>query len=165
MKNISKTRGFTLIELLVVIAIIGILSAIVMTNLQNAKIKSRDAKRVSDIAQIQLALEQYFNKCSSYPSTLNSTNAADCAAHPNDTDNVTLSNYISTIPKDPKTASNYDYFVDSSNSNYDYVLHATFELPNSASLDGITNTKKPSYVTGKNCFDSSNPLEYCVGPK
>ncbi len=66
-KNTKK--GFTLIELLVVIAIIGILSSVVLASLSTARQKSRDAKRVSDIGQIQLALELYFDASQTYPST------------------------------------------------------------------------------------------------
>ncbi|GEM_PF-335427 len=53
-------RGFTLIELLFVILIIGILAAIILANFGPAKEKARDERRVSDIAQIQVALEGYF---------------------------------------------------------------------------------------------------------
>ncbi len=63
-------KGFTLIELLVVIAIIGLLSTLSVVALNNARMKSRDAKRVSDIKQIQTALELYFNDVNSYPAAL-----------------------------------------------------------------------------------------------
>ncbi|MFH1254945.1 MAG: prepilin-type N-terminal cleavage/methylation domain-containing protein [bacterium] len=63
-------KGFTLIELLVVIAIIGLLSTLSVVALNNARMKSRDAKRVSDIKQIQTALELYFNDVNAYPATL-----------------------------------------------------------------------------------------------
>lgn len=66
-KNTKK--GFTLIELLVVIAIIGILSSVVLASLSTARQKSRDAKRISDVGQIQLALELFFDASQSYPST------------------------------------------------------------------------------------------------
>ena len=67
LKNTRK--GFTLIELLVVIAIIGILSSVVLASLSTARQKSRDAKRISDVGQIQLALELFFDGNQSYPST------------------------------------------------------------------------------------------------
>ena len=63
----KNKKGFTLIELLVVIAIIGLLSTLAVVALNNARQKSRDARRVSDIKQIQTALELYFNDQSLYP--------------------------------------------------------------------------------------------------
>ena len=63
----NRKGGFTLIELLVVIAIIGILSSVVLASLSTARQKSRDAKRVADLGQIQLALELQFDASSTYP--------------------------------------------------------------------------------------------------
>ena len=60
-------KGFTLIELLVVIAIIGLLATLAVVALNNARSKSRDAKRVSDIKQAQTALELYYSDQSGYP--------------------------------------------------------------------------------------------------
>lgn len=64
----TQRKGFTLIELLVVIAIIGLLSTLAVVALNNARAKSRDAKRVSDIKQIQTALELRFVDENGYPS-------------------------------------------------------------------------------------------------
>jgi prepilin-type N-terminal cleavage/methylation domain-containing protein len=64
----KRNKGFTLIELLVVIAIIGLLSTLAVVALNNARAKSRDAKRVSDIKQIQTALELYYQDANGYPS-------------------------------------------------------------------------------------------------
>ncbi len=65
-----KKKGFTLIELLVVIAIIGILSSVVLASLNSAREKARDGKRISDVKQIQLALELYFDDFGGYPTAL-----------------------------------------------------------------------------------------------
>lgn len=54
-------RGFTLIELLVVIAIIGILSSVVLASLNSARVKARDARRVADLKQIQVAQELFYD--------------------------------------------------------------------------------------------------------
>ncbi len=64
-KNTSK--AFTLIELLVVIAIIGLLSLVVSASINSARVKARDARRLSDIRQIQNALELYYDKYGRYP--------------------------------------------------------------------------------------------------
>ena len=66
-QKISKKAGFTLIELLVVIAIIGLLASIVLVSLNNAMAKVRDARRIADLKQIQLALEMFYDQQGRYP--------------------------------------------------------------------------------------------------
>lgn len=60
-------KGFTLIELLVVIAIIALLSTLAVVALGSAREKARDAKRLSDVKQVQTALELYYTDKSDYP--------------------------------------------------------------------------------------------------
>jgi prepilin-type N-terminal cleavage/methylation domain-containing protein len=85
-----RLRGFTLIELLVVIAIIGLLSSIVITSLNAARMKGRDAKRLSDVKQIQLALSLYADaNDGSYPLSLSTL----------------APTYISVLPTDPNGSS------------------------------------------------------------
>lgn len=66
----QRNNGFTLIELLVVIAIIALLSTTVMASLNSARSKSRDAKRVAEIQEMQTALELYFSTYNRYPVSL-----------------------------------------------------------------------------------------------
>ena len=67
MNRPNNQSGFTLIELLVVIAIIGLLSTLSVVALNNARSRARDARRISDVRQMQTALELYFNDQGIYP--------------------------------------------------------------------------------------------------
>ena len=68
-KLFNKSNGFTLVELLVVVAVIGLLSSIVFTSFTTARKKARIGQRVSDIKQVQAALEFFYAVNRSYPNT------------------------------------------------------------------------------------------------
>ncbi|MFZ4632069.1 MAG: type II secretion system protein [Patescibacteria group bacterium] len=63
----KNSKGFTLIELLVVIAIIGLLSTLSVVALNTSRARSRDARRLSDIKQIQTSIEMYYAANNHYP--------------------------------------------------------------------------------------------------
>src|SRR3954469_19188466 len=93
-----KVRGFTLIELLVVIAIIGVLASIVLASLDSSRKKGRDARRLADVKQLQLALELYYDQNNSFPGDISNAGTCgtgSCAAL------LTGPGYISVVPKDP----------------------------------------------------------------
>ena len=93
------SSGFTLIELLVVIAIIGILASIILASLNTARAKGRDARRISDIKQIQLALELYYDANGSFPVSIYDTNGSGGTPSP-----LVTGGYISNMPFDPSVA-------------------------------------------------------------
>lgn len=95
----THKKGFTLIELLVVIAIIGILASVVLASLNSARKKSRDARRIADVKQIQLALELFFDAASNniYPTDIYAVSGGLAPT------------YIPQVPKDPLGQTNYAY--------------------------------------------------------
>ena len=94
---LRNPKGFTLIELLVVIAIIAALASIVLVSLNSARVKSRDARRVGDIRQIQAALLLYAEASGQiYPTALDDLDPT----------------YMPKVPPDPKTGSPYFYSYD-----------------------------------------------------
>jgi len=134
--------GFTLIELLVVIAIIGILATIVLVSLNTARSKARDVRRVSDLRQMALALEMYYDSNDAYPVQ------ATCTTIPAALES---GGYIAAIPADPGTTS-YAY----GGTATSYTLLATLENADNNALD--------SDIDGtSNACACADPA-YCVSP-
>lgn len=160
--------GFTLIELMVVVAIIAILTSVIMANFTQAKAKGRDAKRISDLAQMQLALELMFDKCGVYPpnvtvdrvnrlSSASKVNASVCI-NPLTSSDYLVSDFITTVPLDPLNATPNVYRYEPSGTRYDYRIMANLETMTGASAGGTTGS-----IGSINC--SSDTKNYCVAPR
>lgn len=113
---IHKKNGFSLIELITVIGIIAIISTLVIINANQLRMQSRDTNRVTDIKEIQTALEVYYNRNASYPTII--TPGEVFAAN-----NVT---YIDSVPNNPTPRNdgncgnnNYTYSALADNNNYE----------------------------------------------
>src|SRR3990167_8315542 len=128
--------GFTLIELLVVIAILGILATIAFALLNPAAIlgQGKDAKRRSDLKQIQNALQQYYTDYKCYP---NSDNAwVDVSTFASTTDTINcirplVPTYLKAMPTDPTSGRVYGYLEPNTNNgctdNQAYALRSQFD--------------------------------------
>ncbi len=68
MTNYAR-KGFTLIEILIVVAIIAILASVVLVGLGPTPQAGREARRLSELHEVQNGLELYYNKCGFYPGT------------------------------------------------------------------------------------------------
>lgn len=115
-----QKKGFTLIELLVVIAIMALLSTLAVVALSSARQKSRDAKRLADIKQVQTALELYFIDQNAYPAgdALVLGEDAKClGAGGFATSDCTAPVYMGNIPANP-TPGGVDYAYTVSGTSY-----------------------------------------------
>ncbi len=144
--------GFTLIELLVVIGIIGVLASVVLASLNTARRKSRDARRVSDMKQVQLALELYFDSqnptaypAGDYAAATTALEGANCGG----------AACINTMPTDPTGTNPYQYVNIGTTS---YFIGATLEDTDNAVLNNDIDGDFGATVGG--CDD---PV-YCVRP-
>jgi len=143
---IKRQKGFTLIELLVVIAIIGLLATIVMVSLNTARQKARDARRISDIRQLQVALQLYYDSYGHYPSDF-----ADL-----------MSVYISAGPLDPVGA-NYQYCITANGASYHLGTSGTgLETLSNPALD-IDADDESDGCTDGHSFSGEDPV-YDVKP-
>ncbi|KKR43653.1 hypothetical protein A2356_00890 [Candidatus Nomurabacteria bacterium RIFOXYB1_FULL_39_16] len=136
MKSNNK-KGFTLIELLVVVAIIGLLASVVISSLNSARKKARDAQRKSDVHQLVIALELYYDAYGVYPTATGAT--APGAAWANSADGswttlaTALSPFLPSLAKDPLQTTNpsvwayngfaYSYLRCSTNNSYMFIYH------------------------------------------
>jgi len=132
--RLEQSRGFTLVEMVVVIGIIMMVMAIIVGNLDTAKSQSRDRARVSDIANLSLALESYYARNKSYPDTL---------------DDLVTKGIIPVIPRGPK------------GEIYKYVsLNTTIGVGNvpchTYHLGAVLESSKNEYLDDDSDFDSSS---------
>ena len=133
-----------------VLAIIatGILSSVVLASLDSAREKSRDARRIFDVKQLQLALELYHHNVGSYPTKDLFKNLSPT--------------YLTTIPTDP-TGGDYNYSYCSSNL---YHLGASLEDQGNISLNGDADAQSLCVGDNINGLDSgkcsvSDSGSYC----
>jgi len=152
--------GFTLIELLVVVFIVVLLASIVTVSLSTSRKRARDARRVVDINQVRIALEQFFSVEKNYPPPDFGPAGGYCAL------SSQLAPYLAlgVFPRDPLDTgsscgalSGYEYYVDIPSLPREWLLvvsDSTLELPSSMSealgddVDGVIGSQNGGWVGG-----------------
>lgn len=154
------SKGFTFIELLVALSIVGILVTILMVGAGSTRKSARVAQRVSDMKQVQSALDLYYTNNRSYPSTGNAWRGI-CSSY-NGGGSYTANNglvipglvpeYIVAIPTDPQSDPVSDlncYMYRSDGKDYAFIVHLVTELSNGS--PGASYAKYPEL------FDTIRP--------
>ncbi len=151
-KNFKK--AYTLIEMLIVVAIIGVLASSIIIGLGASRSSARDARRITDLKNVQTVLELHYNKYGFYPQTQAG------AEHKIDWDE--LNTYmtstevglsINKLPNDPLVNSGKKYFY--ATNGQSYVLGAELETKHSA----LTESLRESRFGLSECL---NDNMYCI---
>ena len=165
---IKRTQsGFSLIELLVATAIITLLASITLATTQVLRTRARDARRISDIRQIQNALELFYTDNFHYPDSANcgatQPNTSWCNSIQSlidghwirDNGGANLSNTIRITPTDPRPAiapnwtpvngGTYYYYSTSDDDNQWYAM-----------IFGLENYPRP--------LENQDGVSDCDGP-
>lgn len=152
-KNFQKS-GFTLVEVLVVVGIIGLLASVVLVGLGTFRTRSRDARRIADLREVQNALELYYTGNNSYPKVTGWENLEKALT------GATIG--ISNIANDPLGGNNTYYYcystVDASPQGY--ILGAKFEDSSNPALSD--SVKSASGFDCNALIDCANAKDYCV---
>ena len=169
--------GFTLIELLTVIAVIGLLAAIVLVALNEARAKGRDAERAKTLKEVQKAIELYYSDTGFYPALPNA--AADarsngtgytCADGSIGDQNwcaliAAIDPYYKGKLDDPKAVAPYSYYYDADGSEPQYyglmVMFETSGYQSVADNDGGQYCSTCSGSKGYKGFELGNEPSYC----
>ncbi len=134
---IIRKKAFTLIEIIVAVSIIIILLTISIFSYSEIRSSGRNFKRISDIGQLQIALETYRRDTGSYPEFVN---PGESLVHPNNSQIV----YLNKIPSNPSPRS------DGPCSSDDYIYHSVAS-GTSYKIDFCIGKNVNEVAIGSNC--------------
>lgn len=99
----STKHGFTLIEILITITIIGILTALITTNLAGGRERASDSQKKQNLEQLKVSLHLYYTDYGHFPPPGNGLNFLACGNEgtTNCTDSFTAGGkeYMAKLPK------------------------------------------------------------------
>lgn len=174
MHNIrTKYKGFSLLELLIVISIIGILSGIIYVSFTAVRQLTRDDVRMTDLKQLQLAIETYRAQHGRYP--LKGCDDATWSGHSPASANWgcqsdsyiqgLVPDFIPKLPIDPsgnQDNKGYFYRVNDHGTSYKLMVHNQVERKLITSYDQEFARCPRSFGSSFCGTDGPQPTTYAV---
>ena len=157
----KKEEGFTLIELLVVVGILAVLTVTLLStfNPVDQLNKAYDARRKSDLAQIQRALQIYYQDNNSYPQSVSNEIAPGITPTPVPWGSP-WQPYINVLPKDPG-GKTYVYYSPDGQTYYLYASLDRGSLDSQACHPGL-GTVCANVPSGVTCGCTNDICNYGV---
>jgi prepilin-type N-terminal cleavage/methylation domain-containing protein len=165
----NKRKGFTLIEILIVVAIIAILASVVLVGLGPTQQAGRDARRISDLHEVQNGLEFYYNKYGIYPGTNAGAAGSPGATWVAFSTVLTSSGLgVQSVPSDPNSTKSYQYAYGPANTSYvlaaglENIANAAFSGYPSSTLNSAIGSSTVIIASSSTAPQSCTPPNYCV---
>lgn len=154
--------GFTLMELIISMAILAIVTGSILGTYTNSQKKARDARRKSDLKQLQNALEAFANDHRGLYPSADSGKVSACPA-PADrglsgtscvwgTGSFLMTSgatYMQQMVTDPRTTVNYYYQVSTDNTKYQ--IYACLENSEDSSYNEYTDITCTGCTSNNHC--------------
>ena len=157
----SRLKGFSVLELMIVVTIIGILASVAVQKWREYQSKTRDNIRKLALVQVSKALEVYYMKHRSYPSTSSAwwgeSSLRGSRPYSGDTAYIPglAPKYINELPRDPLmddlTCADCGYWYISDGVGYKFASHL--------SAAGVKNEAGPESFpkVGEPFYDATRP--------
>lgn len=156
-RDTSRQQGFTLIELLVVISIIGLLSSVVLASLDSARTKARDAKRIADFENVQLALQLYLHENGTVPNHNSVSGHAEKFNRM--AQDLVSAGYLGAVPTAPANSS-YQYYNYGSGGAAGGIIVTTLESIDATHIPPFGSCRPISSATNWCSSNSAAPSRY-----
>ncbi len=155
-------KGFTIIEVLVVISIVSTLTGIVWVNVNSARMKARDAKKTTELKNIQTALYAFLEQYGRMPNNYNPGQGA-CQGqtyYDQSMQELVDAKLLGNIPYNTGGGVGYCYYNYGAGNSLGGVLVTSLEA-----VPDTTNGVPPSCrwnPPGVNWCNQNNSKEYCL---
>lgn len=163
--SIVRKTGFTLIELLIVISILGILVSIGFYSFENARLKSRDSRRIQDLGAIKSASVLYYQDNKKFPGATDQNYASN---NSNDWIPNLAPNYIEKLPEDPLQSNTVSGSCTGKTNIYCYQLNSDGTFVLWAQLENVNNqeiwNKQNAKCTNnpQTAFGAATKFNFCL---
>lgn len=150
-----KHLGLTIIEMMIIIAVIAILATITAISYREAQIRSRDKKRVAEVAMLATAVEEYYADHGAYPHVSCPAPGGAQECWRNEVWNLLQAEgYLDRVPTPDTTADTAGYDVGANNTaNYGWFSSALTNYAIYAPMER-EDCKKSKNTTGASWWNT-----------